>query len=173
MSSTVDRAQPYPIKLPSQQAAGELHVGWRSYPVQVIDISWQAVTVAIPPKASKRIRLNSHATVWYQGNAWRSIADKPCRRESGQTLLQLTLADQTDPRLLRMKRASKANTTICGEQNVNSDPLVIAVLIIGVIIAFLIMPGWGDELGTSQTIPTAFQEFFKAVGGVFRRSTGG
>lgn len=153
--TTIDRAQPYLIRLPARQSAGELHIGWRSYPVTVLDISWQAITVALPSSAIRRVKLHSKAIVWHQGNQYPAVVSKPCQKENGVATLSLMISDTDDPRLKKIQRAMRRGDATCGEQRLNADPVVVAVALIGCLVAFLVMPGWGESLGTSTTVTEA------------------
>lgn len=103
METSSDRTQPYPIKLPSQHSSGELRVGWRSFPVNLIDISWNAITVDLPLGTAKRLRLNSKATVLYQGNYWHTRIVEKATRNGNRAILSMCLAENDDPRVQRLK----------------------------------------------------------------------
>ena len=165
--TTIDRAQPYPIRLPARQSAGELHIGWRSYPVTVLDISWQAINVALPKSAIRRVKLHRRVTVWHQGNQYQAVASQPCQKENGVTTLSLTISDVDDPRLKKIQRAMRSCDTKCGEQRIHTDPVVVAVALIGCLVAFLVMPGWGESLGTSTTVTEALTGFMTGIAEFF------
>lgn len=168
MDSYVDRSQPYPIRVPVGQSAGELHVGWRSYPINVVDISWQTITIAVTKKIAARIRHHSKATVWNQGNQWLVIVEgHPQQHENGLVTLSLNLADREDPRLKQIQRSTRGASVQIGTQRMGTDPVVVAVMIIGILIALLVTPGWGEQWGTSVPLTKAITELFSSFFSLF------
>lgn len=162
METSTDRTQAYAIKLPAQQSSGELRVGWRSFPVNLIDISWNAITVDLPLATAKRLRLNSKATVLYQGNLWHTrIADK-ATRNGNRAVLSMCLAENDDPRVQKLKKNKQSSTPVYGEQALSSDPVALAVLIVGFLSMMLIMMNTGSD-GSGTSFTRAIEGFFRDI----------
>ncbi len=162
METSSDRTQPYPIKLPSQHSSGELRVGWRSFPVNLIDISWNAITVDLPLGTAKRLRLNSKATVLYQGNYWHTRIVEKATRNGNRAILSMCLAENDDPRVQRLKNKKQSLAPVYGEQALSSDPVALAVLIVGFLSMMLIMMNTGSD-GSGTSLTRAIEGFFRDI----------
>jgi hypothetical protein len=159
MSTDIDRTQPYAIRLPTSQSSGEMRVGWRSYKVQVVDISWQSITVSLPSSIASRLRLNSVATVWHQGTSWRTTINHPTRGENGTTSLSLSLME-CDSQVHKLKK-NFDRAVACGETRVGTDPLVFGIALFSLIVAAMVLPGFGDEMGTSDMMTKLITDMCK------------
>ncbi len=171
MPETNDRSTPYQIRMPSHQAAAKLRIGRRELLVQVRDVSWADITVALPASVARKFGNGRSVTLTHQGETLKS---KICARHVGTDGETLLVLRQVHGELAssKMTKTHQHPDRIrpVSEQRVNSDPLLTIVLMVGGLVAIMIMPGWGDELGTSSTLTdgicdfcTGMLQFFKSL----------
>ncbi len=167
MSETIDRSQPYHIRIPSDQSSAELHVGWRSYHVSVRETSWADISLTLPASRAKLLKLKAECKLYHQGSTWRAYIAEIVNSPDGMASVTLIRAEEVEA-ASKPKRDRRMGAKPPTEHRMASDPLILAIGVFGFLAAMLILPGWGDELGTSEPLTTGIVDFLKNVTGLFR-----
>ena len=159
-----DRSLPYSIHVPNKISSAELHVGWRSYPVKLQTLNWQDVTVLASRSVAKRLSGMRRGKLHYANGTSPVRFASSTAEADGSFSIRLTREEPGAGR----PQADASDAMPTAEQSLQSDPFLITMLLGAAGLAFLVLPGWGGEWGTSgplteslATVGRAVHEFFR------------
>ncbi len=158
MNETQDRAKAYSFGLQASQASACLRIGWHKLKVSVTEYSWSGYTVVVQKRAARKLREGREWTLEYQGSDYRvnCLGSRPLSDGKVEVHLQLDQS-ATTPSSTSKKKPWTAATSV---RLNHRDPLLGLASGIGLVVMLLILPGWGDEWGTSACLTNGFRTAF-------------
>lgn len=145
VSDRVDRSQPYVLSIPAEMAAAELHIGWRSFPVELQSVSWAELTVLASPRVAKLSQQRRRMSL-YSCNGIAPVAfSTSAPAAGGHRLLRLRRTDSCQG-----STSIRPTLPLRSQSSLLSDPYTAMILLLAAASLLLILPGWGEAWGTSQ-----------------------
>ena len=158
MQRADDRAKPYNIRIPANQMAAELHLGWRSYAASVRQLSWAGAVVSVTPAAAEAFRRRRVGRLVHQNTAWEAVIESEQMAGGNEILLTLQRVESS-----HSETAKYTESVPAAQHWLHTDPLFAGLILFALLASMLIMPGWGEELGTSQAIGDAAVTFGRGI----------
>ena len=145
----VDRTKPYECPIGVEQSDALLKVRGKMRPVKVVSYSRETFTVEVSQRTLKSFRNGASTKFQYSGENWDVRISGKTLDHSGRPTLRLERLSENSP----IKVPGSVLSSLFGNKGTDlSDPVVPVYLTIMLIIALLVLPGWGEELGTSDLI---------------------
>jgi hypothetical protein len=158
---TESRARPYCYPTQNDQAIGKLRLGWRDYPVLVCGYSWAGYTIEVNNSLARKLSLGREAKLTHQGSTYEvsCLSRVVVRKNLVQIELQREDNHAERNKLIRRNKTA-ARATISLNQR---DPVLSFATWVFIIMMLMILPGWGESLGTTQYFTEGFKSVFMNV----------
>lgn len=147
MNETQDRAQAYSFDLQADQSHGSLRIGNVQSPVTVKQFSWSGYTIEVPPSISSKRWLGKRGSLSFQGNQYAVNCKSHEVQTDGKFLLQLERIDNDAAKSRKRKKKSALSGSIALTPK---NPVLGIAGWLCLVALFLILPGWGENWGTSK-----------------------
>jgi hypothetical protein len=156
-----DTSPAYRCKVSSGNSHASLQLGWKSYPVQVFEMSRDSFSVRVPVAIAKRVSIGSKPKLLYQEMLWQVLCTQKWPGENQLIDLEFQqLAELTPPKVASQLVGGAARQV----QAIPRDSTLTVALVAALILMVLIMPAWGGQWGTSDAICTAVQTVWDTLG---------
>ena len=166
MQAEQDRTFAYSFQLPASQTRGRLRVGSRKIAVKVQSKSWQEIKLLTTAKIARKAITKGRCSLEHQGIVCQAIASSQLTVGEGQVCLTLTITSEPSNLSRRIKRITNSSAK-SHQQRITGDPMSTICLLAGSLLILLVMPGWGDELGTSDLLTDGITDFCSALSEFF------
>ena len=156
-----DTSPSYRCKVSSANSLASLRLGWKSYPVQVFEMSRDSFSVRVPEAIAKRVSVGSKPKLFYQEMLWRVLCTQKWVGENDLVDLEFQqVAELTPPKIVSSPVGGSAGRV----HAIQRDSSLTVATGVALILTVLIMPAWGGQWGTSDAICTAIQTTWDSLG---------
>jgi len=165
-----DTSPSYRCKVSSENSRASLKLGWKTYPVQVFEISRDSFSVRVPLAIAKRVSIGSEPKLLYQEMLWKVLCTQKWVGENQLVELEFQqVAELTPPKVVFQSVGATARQV----QAIPRDNTLAVATVVAFILMVLILPAWGGQWGTSDAICTAVQTVWDTLGQMvgLKRST--
>lgn len=151
----------YRCKVSNANSVAFLRLGWKSYPVQVFEMSRDSFSVRVPEAIARRVAVGSKPKLFYQEMLWRVLCTQKWVGENQDVALEFQQVAELTP----LKVVSNPMSGTAGQvQAIQRDSSLMVAGGVALILMILIMPAWGGQWGTSDAICTAIQTTWDTLG---------
>ncbi len=157
MAESQNQRQEYRCCISSENSAGKMKIGSRTYNVCVLNTSRTGFCVRIPNSVAKQLRGNRRPILLFSGETWEVEVKSRYSDESMFTNLGVTRKRD----LTKITQPSGWGATLACSTNFQSDPTFLAVLVIAFLAAVICLPGIGDSLGTAPKVREVINSVLK------------
>lgn len=138
----------------SGNSHASLQLGWKSYPVQVFEMSRDSFSVRVPVAIAKRVSIGSKPKLLYQEMLWQVLCTQKWAGENQLVDMEFQqVAELTPPKVVSQPFGAAARQV----QAIPRDSTLTVASCVALILMVLIMPAWGGKWGTSGAICSAVQ----------------
>lgn len=165
-----DTSPSYRCKVSSSNSRASLKLGWKSYPVQVFEMSRDSFSVRVPEVIANRVSIGSKPKLLYQEMLWQVLCTQKWIGENKLVDMEFhQVAELTPPKLVSQRVGGAARPI----QAIPHDSTLTVATGVALILMVLIMPAWGGQWGTSDAICNAVQTVWDTLGQMvgLKRST--
>ncbi len=149
--SSVDLS--YRCKVNADHKSATLSIGWKSFPVEVEEVSRDLFSIVASEQAAKRLGIGRTGKLTYDGIAWevacarKFLCDGDVSRGIGIELDKVAeLTQLTLPKTPWWHRKSNQVRAI------NADPVIPVAMLVAFLVAVLIMPRSGNQWGLLEGV---------------------
>lgn len=144
-----------------EHSAARLWLGWRSYPVRLVDTSREAFTLDVDGDIFSRLKEGRRGILEFQGERWEVVCTAFYRHIDEQ--YHASMARVRD--CTRVRAPKPSFWALLPRANAESSPALPLALLLSLLFACVALPGMGDSLGTAPKIRKAVQDVWRrAVG---------
>jgi hypothetical protein len=156
-----DTSPSYRCKVSSGNSRALLKLGWKTYPVQVFEMSRDSFSVRVPVPIANRVSIGSKPKLLYQEMLWQVLCTQKWVSEDKLVDLEFQqVAELTPPKLVSQPVGGAARQV----QAIPRDSTLTVASGVALILMVLIMPAWGGQWGTSDAICNAVQTVWDTLG---------
>lgn len=165
MFSIEDRASAFRCSVSPENSHAKVRIGRRNWDVRVCELSRECFTLIIPKAMVRYAPQGAKIQVFYRDEIWLVQAASHELTADEHQLLQVNRLQD----LTKMEYRSNPWWWL-GSGNVevrSKDPMLPVGVIAGVLLVLMIMPGFGDDLGTTSFVTDAIANAVETIGDVF------
>lgn len=149
----IDATPSYRCKVSLDNRQGSLHLGFRRYKVEIVEMSRDSFCVRVPSLLARKIAVGSKSKLLYQEMLWSVQCTHKWVGDSNQVDLEFQQLDElSKPKIKKGTFLSKSCQVAAGGQ---SDPALPVAMLGAFIVTVLVLPAWGGRWGTSDAMCSA------------------
>jgi hypothetical protein len=165
MTTNTDVTNSYHCVVPIELSKGRLRFWFSEMKIEVLSLSRDEFSFVVPKNQCSKIHLGKKYRLDYRNEEWDvECVDLDAFDDSRNVVVVRRLQDRTH---YKTKQSNVWLQTF-GNIGKNADPMLILPMMIGFTLTFLLLPGWGEDLGTTQPITQVAQSIYETVRQAFR-----
>jgi hypothetical protein len=158
MSTNCDVTNSYHCVIPIEMSKGKLLFWFSELKIEVLSLSRDEFSFVIPKSKSEKIHLGKNYRLQYRGEEWEvECVDQAAFDDSRNVVVVRRLHDKTR----YSTKQGNVWVQLFGSTGRRADPMLIFPMMIGFTLVFLLLPGWGEDLGTTQPITQTVQTIYE------------